>query len=350
MAISDLDGDGLVDIVVTSDAADDIAVLRNTTTTGTITFASSELFSAGDSPRTVAIGDLNGDNKPDLVVSNASSDNISVFRNTGTVSNPINFSRTNYTTGNEPLAALLTDFDGDGQIDVAVSNANDGGSGSVSVYRNTSTSTISFATRFNFSTEDDPRFVVSGDFDGDGQPDIATANSNTPGSLSILRSIVGPPKIASILRNNPSSQFTNQTTLSFRVTFTEPVTGVGQSDFTRTLTGTATGNIVSVTTVSSSVYDVNLSGVGGNGTIALGLIANPGIRDASNNDFVGEILSTQSYTIDNTPPTASASFTRPAVKTGDSQTVTITTSENLSTTPRITITGPSGVVVNNQLW
>ena len=45
-------------------------------------FATNVSFAAGNNPYSVAIGDLDGDGKPDIVVANANSNTISVYRNT----------------------------------------------------------------------------------------------------------------------------------------------------------------------------------------------------------------------------------------------------------------------------
>lgn len=289
LAIQDLDGDGRQDIVVVNDFDGNLSVLRNNASGTNISFDSAEDFNTGLSPRTVSIGDLDGDNKYDLVVTNAISDNIAILRNTGSGGNPINFNRSTLTVGDEPLAAVLTDLDGDGRVDIAVANAtNNGVGGSVSVFRNTSSGTLSFSGQVVYDTEDDPPFIVSGDFDGDGQPDIATANSNTPGSISILRNIVGPPKIASIRRLSPSSPSTNQSSVTFQITFTEPVTGVNRNDFALiTTSGSISGSLGTLTTINSSVYNLSIVSVSGNGTFGLLVLSNPGIRDLSNNDFNG---------------------------------------------------------------
>ncbi len=44
-----------------------------------VTFATQVTFSAGDYPRSVAVGDFDGDGAPDLVVVNQGNDNVSIL-------------------------------------------------------------------------------------------------------------------------------------------------------------------------------------------------------------------------------------------------------------------------------
>ncbi|MGV3502252.1 MAG: T9SS type A sorting domain-containing protein [Adhaeribacter sp.] len=116
------------------------------------------------------------------------------------------------------------------------------------------------------------------------------------------------PTVLSINRQLPATETTNASTLTFRATFSEPVTGVEAADFSVALTGTATGTLGTVTAVNASTYDVTVTGVGGNGTVGLNLKATgTGIADAAANaltgGFTGQTYTIQQTTTDTTPPT-----------------------------------------------
>jgi len=194
VAIGDLDGDGKPDLAVANDGTSSVSVLRNTSTSGSISFASNVDFATGSQPSGVAIGDLDGDGKPDLAVANYSN-SVSVLRNTatsGSITTGSFASKVDFATGNGLNGVAIGDLDGDGKPDLAVAGGN-----TVSVFRNTSTSgSISFASKVDFATGAYPRSVAIGDLDGDGKPDLAVANS-AASSVSVLRNLSSIPVITS---------------------------------------------------------------------------------------------------------------------------------------------------------
>ncbi len=111
------------------------------------------------------------------------------------------------------------------------------------------------------------------------------------------------PGVTSILRQNPVASLTNAVSVTFRVTFSEDVQNGGPTDFVLTTTGTATGTIDAVVIQSASVYDVAVTGVGGNGTLGLTFAATNDIADLSGNLLGASpaIGTYETYVIDNTP-------------------------------------------------
>jgi len=79
VAIADLNGDGKLDLLVTNIASGDGSILLGN---GNGTFQAAQTVYAGGSPLGLAVADLNGDGKTDIVVVNLGANTISVFLNT----------------------------------------------------------------------------------------------------------------------------------------------------------------------------------------------------------------------------------------------------------------------------
>src|SRR5262245_21904132 len=81
----------------------------------TPSFAAPINFGAGVAPHSVAVGDFNGDGKPDLAVANLSSDNVSLLLGDGAggFSGPTNFG-----AGSLPDSVAVGDFNRDGKPDL----------------------------------------------------------------------------------------------------------------------------------------------------------------------------------------------------------------------------------------
>ena len=94
------------------------------------------------------------------------------------------------------------------------------------------------------------------------------------------------PSVVSINRTLPAGPATNASSVSFTVTFSEPVTGVNPTDFQVVETGTVGNTLTQVTPVSGSVYTVTVSGITGDGTVGLNLVDNGTIHDLAGNPLV----------------------------------------------------------------
>jgi hypothetical protein len=190
VSIGDLDGDGKADLAVANSQSNTVSIFRNSSTgAGTISYASKVDYTTGTYPISVSIGDLDGDGKADLAITNYTNLTVSILRNTGTGAGTISYaSKVDYTTGTAPYSVSIADLDGDGKTDLAIANQS---SNTLSILRNTSTAagTISYASKVDFTTGTSPQSVAIGDFDGDGKSDLAVANNNS-GNVSIFRNAI----------------------------------------------------------------------------------------------------------------------------------------------------------------
>ena len=203
IAVSDIDGDGKPDVVTasnysTSGSPASFSVLRNTTSGTTISFAGKINFDNGALTYAIAAGDIDGDGKPDIVVSSVVDSKISVFRNTSTSGNISFASKVDYATASDPFNIVIRDFDLDGRPDIAFVNYL---SNSVSLYRNTgSIGSVSFVAAGSLTPGLLPRSITAADADGDGKPDLAVAaedntvsvfrNTGTVGNISFAPKII----------------------------------------------------------------------------------------------------------------------------------------------------------------
>ena len=190
IAISDLDGDGKKDLIMADYRDNALLAMRNTTTFGSITPASFALpvsFQTGAQPVCVATGDIDGDGKPDLVTSNFTSNTVSVLRNTATPGNIAFAAKVDYATEVQPFFVSVSDADGDGKEDLLTANA---GTSNLSVLRNLSTpgniAASSFANRTNFAAGGYTICASMADLDGDGVSEAITANAAS-NSVSIFK-------------------------------------------------------------------------------------------------------------------------------------------------------------------
>ncbi|MBI4810687.1 MAG: VCBS repeat-containing protein, partial [Ignavibacteriales bacterium] len=197
VGVADVDGDGKLDVGVANSGSSSISILRNTSTTSSISFAAKVDFSLGDpSTRNLAFGDLDGDSLLDVAAVRQSNNSVGVFRNTSTAGSISLASRQDFGVSTNPFDLVIGDIDGDGKPDIAVANDSN-----MTVLRNTSTvGSISFATNIDFVTGNGQRSIAIGDFDGDSKPDIATVsinysilyvfrNTSTSGSISFASAV-----------------------------------------------------------------------------------------------------------------------------------------------------------------
>jgi hypothetical protein len=183
LEVADLNSDGFPDIVgtcLTGDSPGRIFVLLGE---GHRKFKKAMHFSSGGhAPYGIAVGDLNHDGIPDLVVANNGSQlgghygNVAVLlgKGDGTFEKPVQ-----YNAGKVPYGLVLGDFNKDGNLDVAVVGPTVIGKRDVfRVLLGNGDGTFGRAKAYPSGLF--PISIVSADFNGDGIPDLAVANYTNP--------------------------------------------------------------------------------------------------------------------------------------------------------------------------
>ena len=250
---------------------------------GNGTFQAPSTFAAGINPFYVSVADLNDDGKPDLLVADNANPGGALCVLLGNGNGTFGAAAT-FAAGNFARTIAVGDINGDGKLDAAVAN-----NGSVSVLLGNGDGT--FQPALNLSAGLSPYSGIAlADLNGDGKLDLAVANKPN-NSVSVLLGVV-PPIVQSINRTSPPGPFTSDNTVSFNVTFSEPVTGVDLSDFSVAASG-AEYTTLSITPLSGSIYTINVGGISGTGTIGLSLVDNGSIHDAAGNALRGVAASFQ---------------------------------------------------------
>ena len=184
VAVADTNSDGVPDIVTANSLDSDVTVLLGNANGGfniSTEYPVAPAFGADS----VAVGDLNGDGLPDLVVANSLTNQVSVFlaQGGGGYAPPTMVSTLFNGVGQDPVSVTLADLTGPGgpldiiaacQLDSVVSILANNGSG---VFTAVGTDAVGAS----------PTQVVAADFNGDGLTDLAVSHSTgTGGGVTIL--------------------------------------------------------------------------------------------------------------------------------------------------------------------
>ena len=171
---ADLNGDGIEDVILTA-APSNVAVFLGV---GNGTFQNRTTVSLSNYPNSLAVGDFNGDGKPDIAVAMNNAGMLAVLLGNGDGT----LQALTYITIGTAIAGLaVADFDGDGKADLVVSLWNPG---AIAVLLGNGDGTFQAPLVSSVGHPYSGRIVV-GDFNGDRKPDVAVASQDT-GQVVVL--------------------------------------------------------------------------------------------------------------------------------------------------------------------
>jgi hypothetical protein len=198
VVVGDFNRDGKLDVAVAQQLTNNVSILQGN---GDGTFSRPIVFAASSglnfAPSSLAVGDVNGDGRLDLVVNSIGGEDSTISQfavllgnGKGAFGAPI----FNSPQGGEDGDVVLGDFNGDGRLDVAV-----GGEAALpdglAVFNGNGDGTFGapFLSPQRFSTGgNDPFGVAAADLNGDGLVDLVAANSDTPGTVGVLLNTAAP--------------------------------------------------------------------------------------------------------------------------------------------------------------
>jgi hypothetical protein len=174
IAVADFNLDNRLDLAAANSGSDNVTILLGNGAGG-FAAAPGSPVAAGSAPSALAAGDLNLDGKPDLAVANNGSANVSILLGDGAggfqaaAGSPVG-------TGLGPFPLVVADLDLDGKPDLAVANNS---ADSVTILLGNGAGGFTPAAGSPVATGSTPAGLVAADFNLDGRPDLAVADSGS---------------------------------------------------------------------------------------------------------------------------------------------------------------------------
>lgn len=176
----DLIGDSRSEFVLLESTPSSRAVVYSNAGIGDeVTYTPVATIDIAGLPNLVRLGDMNGDRSTDLVIASSGSPGehrVAVFPNLSSLTAPYFGSPSSLPLGSPPSSLALADMSGDGRPDILLSIS---GVAALFIYPNVSSpGTIAFAPPVRIPLPGEPSSVNVADFDVDGRPDLLIAYAN----------------------------------------------------------------------------------------------------------------------------------------------------------------------------
>lgn len=256
------DADAFLDAAVANHGNRTVSLLMGK---GDGTFETQVSYAVGTRPHSIRAGDLDGNGTLDLVTANDGSHDVSVLSGNG---DGTFAAAVAYPTGQVPKGVAIADVSGDGILDVLTANTAGSyptcckvGGDTISVLRGSGTGTFGTATTHTVGLT--PFSIATGDLDGDGDLDVATADWHS-NAVTVLISrasdetapVVGVPSV----RVGTGTVAATSMRLTISWTADDDDSGLARFDIRRRVDG---GTAALLATASAATRSVTVSVVPG---------------------------------------------------------------------------------------
>ena len=239
IAARDLTFDGWIDLVIANRGSNDLSVLRGSSAFGFVG-PEQRAGASGSEPADVAIGDVDGDGRDDVISTNKAGTSISIYRNRG-VGGDLLDAPVEVAAGGAPVSVTVGDYNMDGRLDVAAAVPS---TNKVAVFPGNFTTTPGAAQLVTIGGS--PLALASLDIERNGRMDVAVA-----GPADTLWTVENPCATSTTLTTSLSNARFGMDVVTLTVNVTSlagTVNGVAQIR-----DGSVTGTVITTVTVANGI-------------------------------------------------------------------------------------------------